>query len=274
MTNDCINIEKDGDIVIDEEVLVELFNENYINIVDISSGSKPSSLGNCEDSAQDDPTVDKIISKYSSHPSVQKLKSELSLYKEFELSYASAKDTNQIIKSLNINKAKGPDGISAKFVKISADIIDCHTANIINEDISNNKFSENAKTATVTPIFKKGDKTEIKNYRPVSLLNIFTKIYEKCLHENLTNYVDTFLSKFISAQRKAHSSNHVLVKLIENWKKYLYQKKLVGAVLMDLSKAFDFIPHDLFIAKMHAHGFSKDSLVFFYSYLKRRKQNR
>ena len=48
------------------------------------------------------------------------------------------------MKSLNINKAKGPDGISAKFVKTSGNIIDCHIANIINKDISNNKFSENA----------------------------------------------------------------------------------------------------------------------------------
>ena len=54
---------------------------------------------------------------------------------------------------LSINNAKGPVGISAKFVKISADIIDCHIANIINKDISNNKFSENAKTTTVRPIF-------------------------------------------------------------------------------------------------------------------------
>ena len=57
--------------------------------------------------------------KYSSHPSVQKIKRGFSLDKEFGLPYASAKDMN----SLNINKAKGPDGISAKFVKISADII-------------------------------------------------------------------------------------------------------------------------------------------------------
>ena len=153
MTNDCISTEKDGDIVRDEKVLVELFNENYITIVEISSGKKPSSLENCEDSAQDDATVDKIISKYSSHPSVQKIKREFSIDKEFELANASVKDINQILKSLNINKAKGPDGISAKFVKTSADILDCHIANIINKDISNNKFSENAKTATVTPIF-------------------------------------------------------------------------------------------------------------------------
>ena len=58
-----------------------------------------------------------------------------------------------------------------------------------------------------------------------------------------------------------------------SWKKSLDQKKFVGAVLMYLSKAFDSIPHDLFIGKMHAYGFSGNSLVFFYSYLKRRKQN-
>ena len=194
MTNDCINIEKDGDIVRDEKVLSKLFNGNNINIVEIFSGNKPSSLGKCEDSAQDDATVDKIISKYSSHPSVPKLKMEFSTDKEFELPYASAKDINKIIKSLNINKAKGPHGTATRFVKTSADIIDCHIANIINKDISNNKFSENAKAATVRPI---------KNYRPVSLLNIFSKICERFLHENLTNYVDTFPSKFISAYRES-----------------------------------------------------------------------
>ena len=107
MTNDCINTQKDGDIVRDKKVLVELFDENYINIVEISSGNKPLSLGNCEDSAKDDATVDKIISKYSSHPSVPKIKREFSLDKEFELAYANAKNINQKIKALNINKAKG-----------------------------------------------------------------------------------------------------------------------------------------------------------------------
>ena len=102
---------------------------------------------------------------------------------------------------------------------------------------------------------------------------MFSKIYERFLHENLTNYVNTFLSRFISAYRKSFSTNHVLIRLIENWKKSLDEKKFVGAVLMDLSKAFDSIPHDLLIAKMYAYGFSINAVTFFYSYLKRRKQN-
>ena len=151
--------------------------------------------------------------------------------------------------------------------------IDCHLPNIINNDISLNKYSKLAKTATARSIFKRDDRTNIKNYRPVSSLNIFSKIHERFQHENLINYVEIFLSKFISTYRKSYSSNHALIRLKENWKKSLDQKKFVGAVLMDLSKAFDSIPHDLLIAKMHAYGFSIDAVTFFYSYLKRRKQN-
>ena len=66
---------------------------------------------------------------------------------------------------------------------------------------------------------------------------------------------NTFLSKFISIYRKSYSSNHVLICLIENWKKSLDHKKIVGVVLIDLSKSFDSIPIDLSIAKMHAYGF-------------------
>ena len=99
------------------------------------------------------------------------------------------------------------------------------------------------------------------------------KIYGRFLLENLANYVDNFLSKFIPAYRESYSSNHVLIRFIKNWKKSLDQKKFVGAVLMDLSKAFDSIPHDLLIAKMHAYGFSINAVTFFYLYLKRRTQN-
>ena len=74
MRNDCIRIEKDGDIIRDEKLFVELFTETYKNIVEILSVKEPSSLRNCKDTAKEDATVDKIISKYSAHLSVQKTK--------------------------------------------------------------------------------------------------------------------------------------------------------------------------------------------------------
>ena len=85
-----------------------------------------------------------------------------------------------------------------------------------------------------------------------------------------------FLSKYISAYKKSYSSNNVLIKLIESWKKSVDQKKnkkIVVTVLMDLSEAFNSILHNYLIAKMHAYGFSRNSVKLFYSYLKRRKQN-
>ena len=95
---------------------MELFNEHYINIVEESSGKKPLSLGNSSDASQDEMTVKEIISVYSNHPSTRKIKNLCVPENTFDLPYASTSDINKIIKSLNVNKAKGPDGISAKFV--------------------------------------------------------------------------------------------------------------------------------------------------------------
>ena len=86
--------------------------------------------------------------------------------------------------------------------------------------------------------------------------------------ESIIPFVDKFLSEFISVHRKAYSTNCVILRLIEPWKIALDNENFVGAVLMDLSKAFECIPHDLLNAKLHAYGFSENSLVFFYSCLK------
>ena len=164
ISNNFVSIEKDGEIIINKKELAELFNENYINIVENTSGTKPSSLGNCLNKSCDEMTVKEIISVYSSHPSTKRIKQFFIADKNFDLPKANVSNINKIIKSLNTNKAKGPDDISAKFVKMSASVIDCHLANFFNNDISNNNYSEHAKTATVRPIFKKDDRTKIKNY--------------------------------------------------------------------------------------------------------------
>ena len=86
-------------------------------------------------------------------------------------------------------------------------------------------------------------------------------------------FLDNTLSNFVAAYRKAYSTQHVLIRLVEDWKPKLDNNFIVGAVLMDLSKAFDCIPHDLIIAKLHAYGLDENALVLVYSYLKKRSQS-
>ena len=104
-----------------------------------------------------------------------------------------------------------------------------------------------------------------KNFRPVSVLNTFSKIYGKALKQQLNQNLDNTLSVFIAAYRRPYSTQHVLIRLTEDWRSNLDNDYLAGTVLMDPSKAFDCIPHDLLIAKLHAYGFDEDALVLSYS---------
>ena len=106
---------------------------------------------------------------------------------------------------------------------------------MINSDLKDS-FSEDAKTASVKPIFKKKERDKMENYRPVSILNYFSKIYDKFLLEAFKPFIDTFLLECIAVYREYYTSNHVLIRLTENWNKALDAKFFAGAVLMDLSK--------------------------------------
>ena len=85
-------------------------------------------------------------------------------------------------------------------------------------------------------------------------------------------YLENILSVFISAYRKHYSCQHVLLRMIEMWQRCLDDNKMVGTILMDLSKAFDCLPHDLLIAKLDTYGFDKEALRLILSYLSGRKQ--
>ena len=135
-------------------------------------------------------------------------------------------------------------------------------------------FPENAKVATVVPLDKgKPDKNDISNFRPVSLLNtFFSKFYEKVIKDQLVLSMENYFSPMVSAYRKNYSTQHVITRLIEEWRAHLDENFVVGAVLTDLSKAFDCIAHDLLIAKLAAYGFSDTALRYVYSYLSNQKQ--
>ena len=118
----------------------------------------------------------------------------------------------------------------------------------------------------------KPNKNEMSNFRPVRVLNTFSKIYERVIKDQIVCGMEKYFSPFLSAYRKNYSSQNILISLTEEWRKNLDNNFVVGAVLTDLSKAFDCIPHDLIIAKLSAYNFSDEALSYIYSYLSNRRQ--
>ena len=124
----------------------------------------------------------------------------------------------------------------------------------------------------ITPVFKKEYRGSKENYRPVSILPVNSKIFEKLSCNQITSFMDQFLSKYQCGFRKGFNAQHCLLAMLEKWKKAVDTKKVFGALLTDLSKAFDCLPHDLIIAKLNAYGFSLPALNLIQNYLANRKQ--
>ena len=124
----------------------------------------------------------------------------------------------------------------------------------------NGKFPITLKSANITPVHKKDDPTDKTNCRPISVLSLLSKVFERVIYNQLGKYMDTFLNKHLCGFRKADSTQHALFKLLQQWQNELDNSGLVGTILMDLSKAYDCLPHDLITAKFETYGLSKSSL--------------
>ena len=118
----------------------------------------------------------------------------------------------------------------------------------------------------------KPNENEISNYRPFSVLNAFSTFYEKVIKKQLPGFMEEYFSPLISAYRTNDSSQHVIIRLLEERRKKLDDNFVVGAVLTDLSKVFGCIPHDLLIAKLAAYGLNLEALMYILSCLSNRKQ--
>ena len=134
------------------------------------------------------------------------------------------------------------------------------------------EFPDKLKLADVSPIFKADDSTLKFNFRPISVLPALSKVLERIMAKQMTPFANTRLSSLLCGFRDGYSTQHALFRLIEACRSTLDKKGYVGMVLMDLSKAYDCLPHDLLMAKLAAYGLGLESLKLFSSYLSNRKQ--
>ena len=181
-----------------------------------------------------------------------------------------------LVRNLNPNKAMGPDGISARML-ILADAsvvlpLKLIYSNILNKSI----YPDQWKLANVTPIHKKGSKQIVANYRPISLLPICGKIFEKLIFNSLYTYLTNhkLITKNQSGFRSGDSTTNQLLFLVNEIHEAFENPKFleVRAVFLDISKAFDKVWHDGLIYKLEQNGVSGNLLKLTRSYLHNRKQ--
>ena len=145
--------------------------------------------------------------------------------------------------------------IPVRIIKNAAHIYSHRLTIIFNKCIRNEKFPNILKYADITPVFKKGDTTDKSNCRPINSLSNFLKIFEKIIYSQINSYMEPKLSKYLAGFCQNHKTQHTLLRMIESWRALLNKGQIVGAIIMDLSKAFDTLKHKLLLQKVQAYGF-------------------
>ena len=180
------------------------------------------------------------------------------------------------IRKLNPNKANGSDGISGQMLLLCDDSVVLPLRIIFGNNLSTDTYPDIWKLANVTPIFKKGDKQLIENYRPISLLPLCGKIFEKIIFNNLYKHLTTHhpITKSRSGFRPRNSTTSQIIDHVDEIQQTFDSTKSleVRAVFLDISKAFGKVWHDGLIFKMRQNGISGKLLKLFQNYLSNRKQ--
>ena len=182
-----------------------MFNSYYINIVEKMTGIPPDTSPLYDFQENDVYCVKQIIS-------IEEIKKNINIVEKLTLKEATISGINTLLKSINTKKAAGPDNIPPKLVKLSPNIIDSHLCHIINKGLQNYSFPEAAKIESVRPIYKKKCRNTIEYYRPASILNTFSKIYERYIHDSLIPRINKCLSEQLI--ENFYSSSHVLIRLV------------------------------------------------------------
>ena len=133
-------------------------------------------------------------------------------------------------------------------------------------------FPSDLKLTDVVPVYKKKSKNSKDNYRPLSILSNISKIYERCLYDQIQVYFISVLSKYQCGFHRGYNAQHCLITLVEKWKKSVDNGGVFGALFTDLSKAFDCLSQQLLIVKLDVYGFDKNALKLVNSHLSDRKQ--
>lgn len=179
-----------------------------------------------------------------------------------------------IISTLKNKIASGSDGISSFVIKKFGYILCLPLVHIFNNSFIQGIFPAALKKAVVIPLFKGGDANLVSNYRPISLLSVFSKILEKCVKARVLSYLNkiNFISQHQYGFREGLSTENALMELLTSTYNNLNEGRVVNCLFIDVKKAFDTVDHNLLITKLSSIGIRGVTNRWFRSYLEDRIQ--
>ena len=180
----------------------------------------------------------------------------------------------EIIKNLKNSKSSGLDDVDTYIVKLIAKDILPAITHVINLSIRDDIFPTSWKRAKVVPLLKKGDTLDPKNYRPVALLPILSKVLERAVFLQLIQYLDTksILHPNHHGSRKGLSTTTALIQMYDSWVEAVDDGEMAGVMMLDLSAAFDMVDHDILLEKLKLMGLESTAVRWIGSYLHGRSQ--
>jgi hypothetical protein len=180
-------------------------------------------------------------------------------------------DVSKAIKRLRPTKSLGVDDISGFMIKGYTDIFEPVLKHIFNLSLSQQYFPTLRKQAAIVPFFKKGSGASISAYRPISLLNNFSKLFEFVIHDHVSHYLKVKISPYQHGFTKSKSAITNLVTYLDFISPLVGSQTQADAIYFDLSNAFDLVPHSLLLHKLSAFGHSGGYINWFRSYLPNRQ---
>ena len=239
-------IEPENNVVVREDNLANFFNQRFA-----SQGER--------------------VSRSTSAMSVEEFQSERTLNSMY-LYPKSLDEIHRSIADLKIGKTSGIDELSAEVLKISALAIVPYLQKFVNQTFSQGEFPGCLKIAKVIPVFKSGSKTDVDNYRSISLLPVFSKVLEKIMNNRLIPFLDKndILYEKQFGLRSKHSTVDALIEITENIRSGTDEE--FTSIMLDLRKAFDTINQYRLLEKQSQCGVRGIVNKWFQSYLRNRKQ--
>ena len=179
-----------------------------------------------------------------------------------------------LINELDSNKGCGPDHMSVDTVKKNIHNLSYILTEIFNRVISSGVYPESLKIAKVIPVYKGGDKMDIGNYRPISMLSVFDKLLEKVLNRRINDFLikHNFFNRYQYGFRSGIGTEIALIETVDMIHEALNDSQYMGALFLDLKKAFDCIDHNILLEKLYRYGFRGTAHELLKSYLLNRYQ--